>query len=58
MMNTARTDPETARYLLVWLTHSCRSLIRFEDQRAILFGAGIPVAFLPTAAELGRTDLI
>lgn len=58
MVTRARTDPETPRYLLILFTHSCRSLIRFEDQRAFLFGAGIPAAFLPTAAELGRTDLI
>jgi hypothetical protein len=53
----ARTDPETTRHLLVWLTHSCRNIIRFEEQRAYLFGAGIPAAFLPTA-DLGRTDLV
>lgn len=35
MMTRARTDPETARYLLVWLTHSSRSMIRFEDQRGL-----------------------
>lgn len=58
MMTRARTDPETARHLLVLFTHRCRSLIGFEDQRAFLFGAGIPAAFLPTAAKLGRLDLI
>ena len=56
-MVAARTDPDAARQLLAWLTIGCRTLARFEDQRASLFGAGIPAGFLPSAAELGRTDL-
>jgi len=38
----ARTDPEAARQVLFWMTATCRSLARFEEQRAYLFGAGIP----------------
>jgi hypothetical protein len=29
----------------------------FEEARACLFGAGVPGEFLPTAGDLGRTDL-
>jgi hypothetical protein len=58
LMAAARTDRHVARQLLAWLTTSCPSLTRFEEQRAYLFGAGIPAAFLPSAADLGRTDLV
>jgi hypothetical protein len=34
-----------------------RTLAAFEEQRAFLFGAGIPAAFLPSTRELGRADL-
>jgi hypothetical protein len=57
-MVAARTDRDTARQLLVWLTIGCRTLARFEERRAYLFGAGNPAAFLPSAGELGRTDLL
>ena len=53
----ARTDPEVARNLLACLTAPSRSRATFERHRELLFGAGIPATFLPTAAELGRTDL-
>jgi hypothetical protein len=43
--------------LLALSTRRCRMRDRFEETRAYLFGAGVPAAFLPTAAELGRTDL-
>jgi len=53
----ARADPAVARHLLTLLTHGCRTRDRFEQERAYLFGAGIPAEYLPTAAELGRVDL-
>lgn len=53
----ARTDRDTARQLLALLTIGCRTLDRFEDERAYLFGIGIPAEFLPSARELGRIDL-
>ncbi|MDH2394080.1 TniQ family protein [Streptomyces sp. HNM0663] len=53
----ARTDRDAARQLLVLLTLGCRTLDRFEEQRAFLFGVGVPVDFLPSAGELGRVDL-
>lgn len=53
----ARTDCDTARQLLNLLTFGCRTLARFEEQRAYLFGSGIPAEFLPGARELGRDDL-
>jgi hypothetical protein len=56
-MTAARTDPDLARQLLAWLTTDCHTLTRYEEQRAYLFGAGIPADFLPCASELGRTDL-
>ncbi len=57
VMTQARTDPDAARQLLGLLTFGCRTLARFEEQRAFLFGAGIPAEFLPSARELGRADL-
>jgi hypothetical protein len=53
----ARTDRDTARQLLALLTIGCRTRNRFEDERAYLFGIGIPAGFLPSAHELGRADL-
>jgi hypothetical protein len=58
LLVVARTDPEAARQVLFWMTTQCRTIAHFEEQRAYLFGAGIPSTFLPTAAELGRADLI
>ncbi len=57
-INQARTDRGAARQLLQMLTFACRTLARFEDERAYLSGVGIPAEFLPTARELGRTDLV
>ena len=51
----ARTDRDAARQLLTVLTIGCRTLDRYEEERAYLFG--IPAAFLPSARELGRADL-
>lgn len=53
----ARTDRATARQLLALLTIGCRTLDQFEEERAYLFGIGIPAEFLPSARELGRIDL-
>lgn len=53
----ARTDPGTVRHLLAMLTFGCGTLSRFEAERAYLSGIGIPAGFLPSARELGRTDL-
>jgi hypothetical protein len=53
----ARTDRDTARQLLALLAIGCRTLDRFEEQRAYLFGIGIPAEFLPGAHELGCADL-
>jgi hypothetical protein len=53
----ARTDRDAARQLLVLLTLGCLTLDRFEQERAYLFGIGIPAGFLPSARELGRGDL-
>jgi hypothetical protein len=39
------------------LTFGCRTLDRFEEMRAFLFGVGVPADFLPSARELARTDL-
>ncbi|MGH3821653.1 MAG: hypothetical protein ACRDRA_02225 [Pseudonocardiaceae bacterium] len=36
---------------------ACRTLARFEEERAYLFSIGIPAEFLPSARELGRPDL-
>jgi hypothetical protein len=53
----ARTDRDAALQLLALLTIGCRTLHRFEEERAYLFGIGIPAGFLPSARELGRVDL-
>ncbi|MDN5858895.1 MAG: hypothetical protein L0H84_09750 [Pseudonocardia sp.] len=54
----ARRDRAAARQLLTVLTFSCRTLARFEEERAYLFGMGVPAEFLPVARELGRLDLL
>jgi hypothetical protein len=46
----ARADRDAARQLLALLTIGCRALARFEEERAFLFGIGIPGEFLPTVA--------
>jgi hypothetical protein len=56
-LTLARTDRGTARQLLVVLTLGCHTRDRFEQERAFLFGAGVPAEFLPSARELGREDL-
>lgn len=53
----ARTDRDAARRVLALFTIGCRTLGRFEEERAYLSGIGIPGDFLPSARELGRTDL-
>jgi hypothetical protein len=54
----AHTDHDTARQLLSLLTFGCRTLDRFEEERAYLFGIGIPAEFLPSARDFGRDDLV
>lgn len=54
----ARTNPHTARMFLELITYGCKTLDRYERKRASLCRIGIPPEFLPTAAELGRLDLI
>lgn len=54
----ARHDRAAARQLLTALTFSCRSLLRFEDERAHLLRLGVPAEFIPGARELGRLDLL
>ncbi|MDI5978235.1 TniQ family protein [Amycolatopsis magusensis] len=54
----ARRDRATARQLLTVLTFGCRSLLRFEDERAYLLRLGVPAEFIPGARELGRLDLL
>ena len=56
-VTAARTGRDAARRLLALLIIGCRTLDRFEDERAYLFGIGIPAGFLPSARELGRDDL-
>ncbi|GAA3820290.1 P-loop NTPase family protein [Streptomyces chiangmaiensis] len=57
-LTLARNDPATARQLLGLLAGGCRTLVAFEQERSYLYGAGVPAAFLPSAHELGRHDLI
>jgi hypothetical protein len=57
-MRAACTDRDTALQLLAWSTIGCRTLARFEAERGHLVGIGIPAGFLPSASELGRTDLL
>jgi len=58
VINQARTDSAAARQLLHLLTYGCRTIARFEQERAFLYGQGIPSDFLPSACELGHTDLL
>lgn len=53
----ARTDREVARRLLTLLTQNCPTLKWFEEERAFLLAVGVPADFLPSARELGLTDL-
>jgi len=46
----ARTDRDTARQLLALLTIGCRTLDRFEEERAYLFDIGIPATSFPAPA--------
>lgn len=57
ILAAARTNPDEARTLLAFLTSPCRTRARFDEQRDSMITIGIPATFLPTAAELGRTDL-
>jgi hypothetical protein len=57
ILEEAREDRDTAHRLLRLITRNRRTLAEFEDARACLFGAGVPGEFLPTASDLGRTDL-
>jgi hypothetical protein len=56
-LDLARTDRDAARQLLILLTLGCRTLDRFEEERAFLFGVGVPAEFIPSARDLGRVDL-
>lgn len=53
----ACVDPAAARQLLNMFTYACSTLDRFEQERAFLHSEGVPMRFLPSAAEFGRTDL-
>lgn len=53
----ARTDRGTARPLLALLTSGCRTRDRFGEERACLFGTGVPAGFPPGARDLGRAGL-
>jgi len=57
-INQARTDRAAAHQLPRMLTFACSTLARFEAERAFLHELGIPARFLPSARELGRTDLV
>lgn len=57
-MAEARVDPAVARQLLHLFTYRCRTLDQFEQQREFLLDEDVPARFLPSAAELGRTDLV
>jgi hypothetical protein len=58
LMAAIRTSPDDARQLLTLLTGFCRTLAGFDEQRDSMIHLGVPAAFLPTAVELGRTDLV
>jgi TniQ len=53
----ARTDQATAWRILAMFTVSCRTLASFNRERDYFIRIGIPAGFLPSAQELGRTDL-
>jgi hypothetical protein len=57
MISQARTDPDTARRVLVMLTADSRTIARFYRERQYLTGLGIPDEHLPDHHALGRTDL-
>lgn len=57
VIEQSRADRDTAHQLLSLLTLGARTPARFEDQRAYLFGIGVPAEFLPTARGFGRDDL-
>ena len=57
MISQARTDPDTARRVLVMLTAGSRTIARFYRERTYLTGLGIPGEHLPDHHALGRTDL-
>jgi hypothetical protein len=57
MISQARTDPDTARRVLVMLTVGSRTIAAFYRERKYLTGLGIPDEHLPDHHALGRTDL-
>jgi len=57
MISQARTDPDTARQVLVTLTAASRTFAGFYRERQYLIGLGIPDEHLPGHGALGRTDL-
>jgi hypothetical protein len=57
-LESARTDPGTARQLLTMLTFSSRTLAIFNRRRHDLVDLGIPEHFLPGPREIGRADLL
>ncbi|GAA2078393.1 hypothetical protein [Actinomadura alba] len=56
-LNQAREDPAAARQLLAIFTLGHRTQRRYEEERAFLFGLGVPAGFLPAASALGLDDL-
>jgi hypothetical protein len=57
VVTLARTDRDTARQLLALLTVGCRTLDRFDEERAYLSASASPARNLPSARELSRADL-
>ena len=57
MIGQARTDPDTARRVLVMFTAGSRTFAGFYRERRYLIGLGIPDEQLPDHRALGRTDL-
>ena len=57
MISQARTDPDTARQVLVTLTAASRTFAGFYRERQYLIGLGIPDEHLPDHRALRRTDL-
>jgi TniQ len=58
VLNEARADRAQAHQLLRILTYGSSTLARFEEHRVFLHQQGVPPQFLPSATELGRTDLL
>ncbi|MEU9236106.1 hypothetical protein [Streptomyces subrutilus] len=54
----ARTDRDAARQLLILLTLGCHTLDRFEEERAFLFGIGVPAEFIPSARSRSRRSCL